>query len=333
MSESYYKILDVPETATSEEIRKAYRKLSLKYHPDKNTHNIGQNIDKFHKINEAYETLGDASKKAEYDMMRNNPFAKMMNPNGGFDPMEEMLHNLFGGFAFGQGSGQSQGPVQGPPFGPGPGMPFMHFAPGQGPNHPFSGNIHIFKNGMPVNLANSLQKPTPIIKTIEIDIEQVLTGDMIPVDIERWIIENGIKVFEKETLYINIPKGIDENEIIIEREKGNIASESCKGDVKLHVKIINNTSIKRAGLDLIVEKKITLKEALCGFSFDLKYINGKIYTINNNGGNIITPGYKKVIPNMGLKRDEHVGNLIILFEVEFPTKVSSETLQILRDIL
>ena len=76
-----------------------------------------------------------------------------------------------------------------------------------------------------------------------------------------------------------------------------------------------------------------MKEALCGFSFDLKYINGKSYTINNNSGNIITPGYKKVIPNMGLKRDDHVGNLIIIFEVEFPNKLTAETMQTLREVL
>ena len=317
MSDNYYKILEISETATTEEIKKAYRRLSLKYHPDKNTHNMQENVDKFHKINEAYETLSDASKKEEYDMMRNNPFAKMMNSRGnnGFDPMEEMLHNLFGGMAFGPG------------MGPGPQHPFGQ---GFGPGMP---NVHVFKHGMPINLAASLQKPTPIIKTIEIDIEQVLSGDMIPVEIERWIIENGAKVFEHETLYINIPKGIDENEIIVEREKGNVASEICKGDVKLYIKIRNNTGLKRNGLDLIFEKKITLKEALCGFSFDLKYINGKTYTINNNSGNIIIPGYKKVIPNMGLKRDDHIGHLIILFEVEFPNKLTAETMQVLREVL
>ena len=74
------------------------------------------------------------------------------------------------------------------------------------------------------------------------------------------------------------------------------------------------------------EKTITVKEALCGFTFDLKYITGKVYTINNNSGNIISHGYKKIIPKMGFSRDGHEGNLIIFFNVKFPEKLSSETM-------
>ena len=216
--------------------------------------------------------------------MRNNPFAKMFQRGGGggsnamdqFDPMEEMLSNLFG--------------MHGMPFGMKGGGPM-----GMGFGSP---NIHIFKNGVPVGGlgGNQLQKPTPIIKSLYINMEQVLTGATVPIDIERWIIENGTKMVEKETLYVDIPKGIDDNEIIMIRERGNIMSDFCKGDVKLFIKISNNTDLQRNGLDLILEKKITLKESLCGFSFDLKYVNGKNYTINNNSGNIIPPGHKKIIP-------------------------------------
>jgi DnaJ family protein A protein 2 len=163
--------------------------------------------------------------------------------------------------------------------------------------------------------------------------EQVLTGGTVPIDIERWIIEDGNKLFEKETLYVDIPKGIDDNEILLIRDKGNIASEICKGDVKLFIKVTNNSDLQRVGLDLILEKKISLKESLCGFSFDLKYVNGKNYTINNNSGNIIPPGHKKIIPNMGLTRDKHTGNLIIVFEVEFPTKLKEECITKLNEIL
>ena len=60
-----------------------------------------------------------------------------------------------------------------------------------------------------------MQKPTPIIQTVTITMEQVLLGATIPLDIERWIIENGNKIFENETVYVTIPKGVDDNEIII----------------------------------------------------------------------------------------------------------------------
>jgi DnaJ family protein A protein 2 len=171
------------------------------------------------------------------------------------------------------------------------------------------------------------------VKNISINIESVLTGVKIPVDIERWLIENENKVFEKETLYVDIPQGIDDNEIIILRDKGNIVNERCKGDVKIFIKIENHTEFTRNGLDLIIEKNITLKDALCGFSFELKYLNGKTYTLNNNVGNIIPDKYRKIIPNMGLTRDEHKGKLIIIFNIDFPTSLSEEKIAKLREIL
>ena len=163
--------------------------------------------------------------------------------------------------------------------------------------------------------------------------EQVLTGTTVPIDVERWIVEKNIKVFEKETLYITIPKGIDDNEIIMIESKGNTVSDACKGDVKVFIKIVNNTEFERSGLDLLIKRTISLKEALCGFQFELKFVNGKTYTINNNSGNIITPDYRKIIPSMGLTREPHVGNLIIQFQIEFPKNLTEETMNKLKDIL
>jgi DnaJ family protein A protein 2 len=163
-----------------------------------------------------------------------------------------------------------------------------------------------------------------------VPIDKILTGTTIPVDVERWMIENGLKIFEKETVYVTVPKGIDEGELILLKDKGNILSETNRGDIKVFVKIENNTEFKRMGLDLILNKTISVKEALCGFNFELKYITGKVYTITNNSGNIISHGYQKVIPNMGLTRDEHTGSLLIIFDVKFPEKLSEETLTALK---
>jgi DnaJ-class molecular chaperone len=331
MSANFYETLGVAETATKEEIKKAYRKLSLQWHPDKNN-GSPEAITKFQAISEAYETLSDPSKKQQYDMQKNNPFAKMGHFGGGgaasFDNIDELFSSIFGG---GFGGGMMHGMGTGMPgmmhgMGGMPGM--MH---GMGTGMPGGvPNIHIFRNGVPVNM---MQKPPPIIKHITITMEQVLNGSKLPVEIERWIIENGNKVFENETLYIEVPKGVDENEILILREKGNMINDDCKGDIKLFFKIENDTEFKRTGLDLVYEKSISLKEALCGFSFELKYINGKTYTINNNGGNIISPNYSKVIPKMGLAREEYSGNLIINFNVVFPETLPIEVIEKLKEIL
>jgi DnaJ-class molecular chaperone len=69
------------------------------------------------------------------------------------------------------------------------------------------------------------------------------------------------------------------------------------------------------------------------FSFEIKYINGKSYTLNNNKGNIIPSEYKKVYPDMGLVRDNCKGNMIIHFHVTFPEKLTEEQIVKLIEVL
>jgi DnaJ-class molecular chaperone len=318
MSESYYNILGIDENASGSEIKKAYRTLSMKYHPDKNPGDH-EAVGKFQKIGEAYETLSDPEKRVEYDTQRKNPFMRMNSHFHNSGPMDIPMDDIFSAF-FGGG-----------------GIPGMGRSPFPFPGMPPDAKIHIFHGGpfgggsMPFH--NALQKPSPIIKNVSINMEQVLTGLVMPIDIERWIIENGNKVFENETIYVTVPEGIDDGELIILRDKGNIINENIKGDIKIFVKIINETEFKRSGLDLILEKSISLKDALCGCSFDIKYINGKSYTLNNNPGNIIVPEFKKIVNKMGLKRGEHIGNMIIIFHIIFPSVLTSEQISKIKDIL
>jgi len=227
MSKNFYEILEVPETANPDEIKKSFRKLSLKYHPDKNPGNPDV-IHIFQKISEAYETLGDPAKRQEYDITRKNPFQRMNGMDGmnHFENMDELFGNLFFG---GQGSN---------PF-------FNGFAPGMG-----GPNIRIFRNGVPMNMG--MEKPPPIIKNITINMQHVLNGTKIPVEIERWIIENGNKVHENVVLYVDIFKGIDQNEVIILQNEGNVVNQHFKGDVKIFVKIDNDSNFTRVGLDIVI---------------------------------------------------------------------------------
>ena len=304
MADNFYKILGINENANETEIKKAYRSLSLKYHPDKNNGNA-ETIHNFHKISEAYETLSDPQKKTEYDMMRNNNgnFVRMNSMNNMDNNMEDIISALFGGMPFGM------------PFGMPPGA-----------------KIHVFNNGVPMGF-NSMQMPTPIIKKITINIGDVITGTTVPLEIERWIFENENKVFESETLYVEIPKGIDDGEILILKEKGNIINNNIKGDIKINIEIKNDSEFKRSGLDLILEKKISLKDSLCGCTFEIKHINGKTYTLNNSSGNVIIPDYQKLIPGLGIERGPHKGNLILIFKVEYPQTLTENQIQTLREVL
>ena len=320
MSDNFYKVLGVDEKASKEDIKKSYRTLQMKYHPDRNNNSQEANI-MTQKLNEAYETLGDDEKREEYDMTRNNPFAKGMDV-----PMDDIINMMFGGMGGMRGMpGMQMGGI--------PGMPGMGGFPGFHGMHglPPGTKIHFFQGGNPMNF-QQMQKPTAILKNIVIKLSQVLTGANIPLEIERWIMEQGMKVFETETIYVTIPKGIDDGELILLKDKGNVLNETCKGDIKIFVKIENDSIFKRVGLDLVLEKSINLKDALCGFSFEITYINGKSYTLNNNSGNIIPHGFRKIIPNMGLERESHKGNMIIEFNVQFPEKLSESVIASLKKI-
>ena len=318
MPDSFYKVLGVDEKASKDEIKRSYRTLQMKFHPDKNN-NSQDAVNMTQKLNEAYETLGDDEKREEYDATRNNPFLR-----GGSNvdvQMDDIINMMFGGMGIpGMNMGGMNMGMGGMNMG---GMNMAGLPPGT--------KIHFFQGGNPMNF-QQLQKPQSINKNIVIKLSQVLTGATIPLEIERWLMENGMKVFETETIYVTVPKGVDDGEMVLLKDKGNVMNENCKGDIKIFVKIENDSIFRRVGLDLVLEKKITLKEALCGFSFEINYINGKSYTLNNNVGNIIPHGFKKVIPSMGLERDQHKGNMVIEFNVQFPEKLSESVITSLKNI-
>ena len=312
---NHYEILGVEENASPDEIKKAYRKLSLQYHPDRN-HNSAESTNRFQNISAAYEILGDENARMNYDMQRRMP--THMTSGGGMP---------FGGMNFG-------------------GMPTFFTTSNIDPADILSfissnifngggGGGGVGGGGMPTmfSMKQHLAKPTPIIKTETISLSKAYTGYNMPIEITRWIVENELKREETETIYIPIPRGIDNNEIIVVKEKGNSLSEHNKGDIKVFIKIQNDTEFERNGLDLLLNKPISLKEALCGFSFELQFLDGRNFKINNNAGNIITHNYNKVISGLGMKREEHVGNLIINFIVTFPEKLTEQQIESLRAIL
>ena len=332
---NFYEILGVSNDASESDIKKAYRSLSLKFHPDRNPSEEAKS--KIQEINEAYENLGDSSKRQQYDHQLKfggqgpggMPFSHM-NSMDEFSDINNIFNMMFGGGG-----------------GPGPGAGFPGFGGGGGPGGVFPGfggfpgggpEIRIFHGGMPggihTQMFHSVQRPEPIVKQIQLTIEQCYTGCNMPIEIERYILNNNLKVHETETVYVNIPQGIDENEMIIIRDKGNVVNDTIRSELKIGIQVINNTEFKRQGLDLIYQKKVSLKEALCGFSFEMMHLNGKRLCLNNkNSPTVVKPNYKKVVPNMGMTRDSSVGNMIIEFEIAFPESLTPEQIAALNDVL
>lgn len=139
---------------------------------------------------------------------------------------------------------------------------------------------------------------TPTDVSVEITLDQAFTGCAVPFQ------TNG------ETCYVDIPAGVDTNEVLpVHRQDGT---------VKVRVMVKNTTMLERNGLDLTYTHPITLKEALCGVSFDIQYFQGQTLKLSTKG-TVLSPTYKKILPNKGMKRDKNCGTLTIGFRIEFPT--------------
>jgi len=317
----YYKILGINPESSDSEIKKAYRGLSMKYHPDRNVGN-SQVEEKFKEINQAYEILGDRESRRRYDLTKNNPFINFANNSNMRVPVnpDDIFSMMFGLNGLNGMKDINLGDLDEEIVFPG-------------------GSARIFTtmhpSVNPYSFSNTVSKPEPLLKKVCISIEEAYNGCNIPITVNRWVRHGKRqKIEEQETVYLEIPKGVDINEMFIIKDKGNIILQGdIKGDVKVVVDIKNNTTFSRDGMDLIYKKSLSLKESLCGFSFELQHINGKIYNINNNKGSVVGNGQKKVIPNLGMVRDKTTGSLIIEFTVEFPNTLSEDIINKLELLL
>ena len=169
---------------------------------------------------------------------------------------------------------------------------------------------------------------TPLLTIhLEVTFEQSYAGCSKPLKLERFMLNQTV---ETETIYVDVPRGVDDNEVVIIPNKGHQGAHGME-DLKIVIRLLKHVTFTRNGMDLYFERTLTLKESLCGFMFKFDHLNGKQFQINNSD-QIVHPHYKKIIPQLGVVRNTSCGNLIITFNVVYP-ELTDHQITHLRGIL
>ena len=352
---NFYDILEIPNNASPTEIKKSYRKLSMKYHPDKNS--SSDTTQQMSNINCAYQTLSEPNKRKEYDHQLKYGMTDQDITNNEFSDINNLFTNIFKD-VFNMKQPQSQdlngfglfmpGMMQSGMMPPGmmqsgmmpPGMMQSGMMPPgmmqSGMMPPDMSNLSDLLNGTSNNPFQECITPEPIIIDHDISLVEAYNGAHNSITFERWIIVNTRRVSEKKIIYFDIPAGINDNEVIIIEKQGNQIDKNNIGTLEIIISIRNDTEFIRDGNNIIYNKNISFKESLCGFSFVLDHICGKSFAFNNNNDescSIIYNGFKRIVPNYGFKRGDKTGDLIIEFSVNYPNSLSVDQIKSIREII
>ena len=323
--ESYYDVLGVSSNASDTDIKKAYRKLSYEYHPDKNQGDA-KKTELFKKVSSAYETLQDPVKRQQYDFEQQMCGYGTRNTQINHE-MNDIMEHLMGSFAkMGGAKARTRSSHSS-------NDPLMHLFQGMG-GMPDMEEVVFMQVPPPTphsarSSARSQAPPPPpedIQHTQEITYEEAFEGCCVPVSIKRHIQKGHKTQEEEETLYVDIPKGVDNNEIITLKEKGNIIDQA-QSDLKIHVLLKPHKTFQRQGLDLLLTHMITFKESMLGFSFVIPHMSGSQLRFNHARGKVISNKMKKQIKGLGFQRGDTKGDLVLEFLVEMPESLTEEQLE------
>ncbi|MCH9740857.1 MAG: DnaJ domain-containing protein [Epsilonproteobacteria bacterium] len=299
MAKSLYETLGINDNASADEIKKAYRKLARKYHPDVNKDE--EAIEKFKEINAAYEVLSDKQKKDEYDMYGDQMFGgqnfhDFARQQGGNVDLDDLLRSIFGG---GGGGGSS---FSGGGFG---GFGGSGFGGGSG----FSG--------------------AGAAGTTELDQRTTIT-------VSFYVAVKGGKhniSINNESFDIKVPAGIKSGETLRVRGKGNNVGGQ-RGDLLIKVEVADSSEYKRKGNDLYKGLDVPLKSALFGGKVPVetleKTVTLKVPKNTKNGQKFRIKGAGVVDRKTALSGDLYLDANIILPNVD---ELDDELQQILEEKL
>ena len=238
----YYEILGVNKSASDEEIKRAYRKLAMKYHPDKNP-NKKDAEERFKEINEAYAVLSDKEKRKQYETFGKEGFHQRFTQEDifrGFD-FDDILSGLFGGrgrreFRYGGRGGSDFGDL-------------------------FTGQ------GTYQDMSRRPQKGEDILYELSISLEEAVLGGEKRISYRK----NG----KVEEVSVRIPKGIETGKKLRLSGKGMEGRKGGpSGDLYLQISVREHPIFIREGDDLIVEKEVNFSEAALGTMIEVPTLEG-----------------------------------------------------------
>lgn len=324
MGVDYYNILKVNRNATDDDLKKSYRRLAMKWHPDKNPTTKKEAEAKFKQISEAYEVLSDPQKRATYDQYGEEGLKDMPPPgsgggsNGfpnGFNPRdaEDIFAEFFGSSPFGFGSS-----------GAGRSMRFQ--SDGGGMFGGFGTSDNIFRTHSDGSGASLPKKPPPIESKLSCSLEDLYNGSTRKMKISRTVVDaNGRLAQESEILTIDVKPGWKKGTKITFPDKGNEQLNQLPADLVFVIDEKPHSLYTRDGNDLIINHRVSLAEALGGTTVNLTTLDRRNLSVPVT--DIVSPGYELVISREGMPITREPGNrgdLRVKFEVKFPTKLTPE---------
>lgn len=315
MGQDYYSNLSLTRSANDADIKKAYRKLALKFHPEKNPGDQ-DSAERFRQISEAYDVLSDPKKRATYDQFG-----------------EEGLKN-----GVPSGTIESGAWTKGYTFHGNAEKVFRDFFGGSNPFHEFydrvDGDMHMGFGGLHGRGAKK-QEP-PIERELALSLEEVFHGCTKKMKISRRVMnEDGhTSSIRDKILTITVKRGWKPGTKITFPKEGDQGPNNVPADIVFIVKDKPHTRFRREGLNLIYTAAVPLGKALTGHLVEINTLDDRVLHIPIN--DIITPGYSKCVPGEGMPVSSDPtqrGDLNIEFKIEFPSRLSPNQKELIQKAL
>ncbi len=323
-TQELYDVLGVPKTATETDIKKAFRKLTLQHHPDK-----GGDEAKFKEIGAAYEILSNSEKRALYDKYG----LEGVKQGGGMSGFEDIF-SMFGMGGHGGGGRKQKRKVRPTEREVQATLEDVYTGKMISLDHEKTILCEDCggKGGEDVQTCKDCNGRGSVMKTQAIG-PGMYQQSQVPCNKCKGQGEifdpkkqckkcKGKKTVDvKKKVDISVEAGTPDDHIIKFNGEGNEIPGAEAGDLLVRVNIRKHKTFQRSGADLVMEKEITLKQALLGFNFTVKYLDGKDIVVSTVPGEVIGDDSRKSVKGKGLPfyRDQMShGNLVIKFHVKFP---------------